>query len=460
MPGAAFYNGLNASPDYAARRRDSMENITIATRMRDDALDQMKERMKAMGLVSAQLEETAQKASEMLPADAKRFKAAHEKLMQPVIAELSKYNNDTHMLQLMAPEVVSKYKRGLLESPELRDAREHKKNFELGVAATQKGQWVAPVEVEYPEGTKETVPWHEALDMFNKNIIKDLPFKAAYDIPEINPTEFLHFEMPASEAKGKGSVSTGMLGNYIHAKSPNIPLDEANKMAKIFEDTEKPGYSKLLWGNVLSHGSGSGYGSWLTQQKYMDKLQSVKSVTDNLHRAMFDPTNKTTYDPVTGAYNVNVTPFDITKLRKGTGKFVNEAIGVQVKNDAADPSKSRFVVKYDDGTSDELTFDDMAQRILGASNVNIGDYTSLMGYINNDGTNIYNPNKYAAATPEIGFGATTAEQDQSQYMTPDIQTAFEIATSGKTPQRYKRKDSYYTPASGGKINIEGWSNPQ
>lgn len=458
MPGAAFYNGLNASPDYAARRRDAMENITIATRMRDDALDQLKERIKAMGLVSAQLEETAQKASEMLPADAERFKAAHENLLKPVIAELSKYNNDTHMLQLMAPEVVSKYKRGLLESQELRDAKQNLKNFALGTEAIQKSEWVAPVEIEYPEGTKEKVPWIEAVDLHNKGVIKKLPFSRAHPMPEVNPLKFLSIEMPTADAKHKGYVGKEFLVDVMSAENPAIPREDIEQMADLYDNPEVKGATKFIWGRIQPHGSGGGYGNWLAQQKYIDKLQSVKSVTDNLHRAMFDPTNKTTYDPVTGAYNVNVTPFDITKLRKGTGQFVNEAISVQVKNDAADPSKSRFVVKYDDGTSDELTFDDMAQRILGANNVNIGDYTSLMGYINNDGTNIYNPNKYAAATPEIGFGATTAEQDQSQFMTPDIQTAFEIAQSGKTPKRYNRKDIYYSPASGGKVNIEGWSN--
>ena len=467
MPTGAYYQGLNAAPDYNTRRRDVMQNITIATRMRDDAIRDMQERMKAMGVVADDLNKQAEMQAELLPADADRFQAAHEKLLDPVIGELGKYNNDPRMLQMMAPQIMSKYKRDLLTSPELRDAKENLKNYGLGTAAIQKGEWVAPVEVEYDGGTKEKVDWIEAVKLHQDGIIKKLPFSRARPMPEINPLKLLSIEMPSADSKHKGYVGKEFLADMIQAENPDYPREDVMSMVEQFNNPEVPGATKLLWGRVIPRNTGgSGYSSYLAQQKYLDKLSSVKSITDNLHRAMYDPANKTTYDPQLKAYNLNVNPVDLSKLRKGTGTNATEATNLLVRNDPSNPGNSRFIVKYDDGvTNEELSFDDLAQRILGASNVNISDYTRLMQYVNGGMNSNYDPLNYAAFTPELAFnGVVEDDSGAMDYSGP--KSVFVPKIQGNTPGKGggKKVISYGRPAAaapaGDLINLPGWSTEE
>jgi hypothetical protein len=452
MPGAAFYQGLNAAPDFKQRRLDSMQNITIATRMRDDSIAEMQERLKAMGLISTQLNKEAELQAEMLPADAERFKSAHEKLMTGVVDELGKYNNDPNMLRMMAPQVADKYSRDLISSPELRSAKENRKNFDLGTAAIQKGDMVDDVEIEYPGGTKETVPWIEAVDLHQQGAIKKLPFKSSMPVAEVNPLKFLNIEMPSAEGKYKGKVSLGYVADVIQAENPRYTRDQAMKQANLYADPETPGATHFLWGRVIPRYQGGG-GSSLADMKYMDKIQSVKSVTDNLHRAMFDPSMKTSYDPKLKAYNLNVTPLDLTKIHKGTGKGAVQAESILVKNDPTDPAKSRFIISYGGDDYEELSFDDLAQRVLGASNVNISDYTNLMQMINGGPTSTYNPMNYSTVTPEIPFeGAIESSAPQPSAIVKNDPQLLEI---WKAKYGGKKRVSYGAP-SGQLEAIPGW----
>lgn len=228
-----------------------MQNIAIATRMRDDAVAEMQERMKAMGLLSSQMNKQAEMQAEMLPADAERFKAAHEKLMEGVVGELSKVNNDPNMLRMMSPQITDKYARDLISSPELRAAKENKKNFDLGTAAIQKGEWVAPVEIEYDGGTKEKVPWIEAVDLHQQGVIKKLPFMRARPMPEINPLKLLGTERPSAEDKYKGFVSKKFLADIIQAENPDYPREDVMDMVERFSNPEVSGATQLVWGRVI-----------------------------------------------------------------------------------------------------------------------------------------------------------------------------------------------------------------
>lgn len=456
MPGASYYQGLNAAPDFKQRRLDSMQNITIATRMRDDAVAEMQERMKAMGLLSSQMNKQAEMQAEMLPADAERFKAANEKLMEGVIGELSKVNNDPNMLRMMSPQITDKYARDLISSPELRAAKENKKNFDLGTAAIQKGEMVDDVEVEYDGGTKETVPWLEALDLHQQGVIKKLPFKSAVPMAEINAMKFLGVEMPSAEAKYKGKVSENYVADLIQAENPRYTREQALKQAKLFADPSTPGATHFLWGRVIPRYQGGSSSSGLAWEKYMDKINSVKSVTDNLHRAMFDPGNKTTYDKDLGAYNLNVTPIDLSKITKGTGKGAVQAENILVRNDEKDPANSRFIISYGGDDYEELSFDDLAQRVLGASNVNISDYTKLMQMVNRGTTSTYNPLNYSQMTPEIPFEGLIGGGGDA----PPPQIANDPYLSNLWKQKYQaRKVSYGAPSGGSTGQLEsipGW----
>lgn len=433
-----------------------MQNITIATRMRDDAVAEMQERMKAMGLLSSQMNKQAEMQAEMLPADAERFKAAHEKLMEGVIGELSKVNNDPNMLRMMSPQITDKYARDLISSPELRAAKENKKNFDLGTAAIQKGEMVDDVEVEYDGGTKETVPWLEALDLHQQGVIKKLPFKSAVPMAEINAMKFLGVEMPSAEAKYKGKVSENYVADLIQAENPRYTREQALKQAKLFADPSTPGATHFLWGRVIPRYQGGSSSSGLAWEKYMDKINSVKSVTDNLHRAMFDPGNKTTYDKDLGAYNLNVTPIDLSKITKGTGKGAVQAENILVRNDEKDPANSRFIISYGGDDYEELSFDDLAQRVLGASNVNISDYTKLMQMVNRGTTSTYNPLNYSQMTPEIPFEGLIGGGGDA----PPPQIANDPYLSNLWKQKYQaRKVSYGAPSGGSTGQLEsipGW----
>lgn len=433
-----------------------MQNITIATRMRDDAVAEMQERMKAMGLLSSQMNKHAEMQAEMLPADAERFKAANEKLMEGVIGELSKVNNDPNMLRMMSPQITDKYARDLISSPELRAAKENKKNFDLGTAAIQKGEMVDDVEVEYDGGTKETVPWLEALDLHQQGVIKKLPFKSAVPMAEINAMKFLGVEMPSAEAKYKGKVSENYVADLIQAENPRYTREQALKQAKLFADPSTPGATHFLWGRVIPRYQGGSSSSGLAWEKYMDKINSVKSVTDNLHRAMFDPGNKTTYDKDLGAYNLNVTPIDLSKITKGTGKGAVQAENILVRNDEKDPANSRFIISYGGDDYEELSFDDLAQRVLGASNVNISDYTKLMQMVNRGTTSTYNPLNYSQMTPEIPFEGLIGGGGDA----PPPQIANDPYLSNIWKQKYQaRKVSYGAPSGGSTGQLEsipGW----
>lgn len=433
-----------------------MQNITIATRMRDDAIAEMQERMKAMGLLSSQMNKQAEMQAEMLPADAERFKAAHEKLMEGVIGELSKVNNDPNMLRMMSLQITDKYARDLISSPELRSAKDNKKNFDLGTAAIQKGEMVDDVEVEYDGGTKETVPWLEALDLHRQGVIKKLPFSSSMPMAEINAMKFLGVEMPSAESKYKGKVSENYVADLIQAENPRYTRAQALKQAKLFADPTTPGATHFLWGRVIPRSTGGGYGSGLAWEKYMDKINSVKSVTDNLHRAMFDPSNKTTYNSSLGAYNLNVTPIDLSKIRKGTGKEASQAENILVRNSEGDPTNSRFIIEYGDGTNEQLSFDDLAQRVLGASNVNISDYTKMMQMINGGTTSTYNPLNYSQFTPEIPFeGLIQGAEPESDLIKNDPQ----LLQMWKNKYPGKKRVSYGAPSGGSTGQLEsipGW----
>lgn len=455
MPGASYYQGLNAAPDFKQRRLDSMQNITIATRMRDDAVAEMQERMKAMGLLSSQMNKQAEMQAEMLPADAERFKAAHEKLMEGVIGELSKVNNDPNMLRMMSPQITDKYARDLISSPELRAAKENKKNFDLGTAAIQKGEWVAPVEIEYDGGTKEKVPWIEAVDLHQQGVIKKLPFMRARPMPEINPLKLLGTERPPAEDKYKGFVSKKFLADIIQAENPDYPREDVMDMVERFSNPEVSGATQLVWGRVIPRYQSNG-NSGLAWEKYMDKINSVKSVTDNLHRAMFDPGNKTTYNNKLQAYNLNVTPIDLSKISKGTGKGASQAENILVRNDGTNAANSRFIIEYGDGTNEQLSFDDLAQRVLGASNVNISDYTKMMQMINGGTTSTYNPLNYSQFTPEIPFeGLIQGAEPESDLIKNDPQ----LLQMWKNKYPGKKRVSYGAPSGGSTGQLEsipGW----
>lgn len=422
-----------------------MQNITIATRMRDDAIAEMQERMKAMGLISAQMNKQSDMQAEMLPADAERFNATHEKLLGGVVDELGKYNNDPYMLRMMAPQVADKYSRDLISSPELRAAKENKKNFDLGTAAIQKGEMVDDVEVEYDGGTKETVPWLEALDMHQQGVIKKLPFKSAVPMAEINAMKFLGVEMPSAESKYKGKVSENYVADLIQAENPRYTREQALKQAKLFADPTTPGATHFLWGRVIPRYQGGG-GNGLAWEKYMDKINSVKSVTDNLHRAMYDPANKTTYNNKLRAYNLNVTPIDLTKISKGTGKGAVQAEAILVRNGSTDPDDSRFIISYGGDDYEELSFDDLSQRVLGTSNVNISDYTSMMQMINGGTSGTYNPLNYSKFTPEIPFeGLVQGAEPESDLIKNDPQ----LLQMWKNKYPGKKRVSYGAPSGGG-----------
>lgn len=459
MPDNSYYNALNAHPDYATRRRDAMQNLLIAEKMRDAAMQQLQDRYKAMGLVANQLTESAKMQSEMLPADAERFKVSNEKWMNEVINELGKYNNDPNMLQLMTPQVISKYQRNLIGSEELRDAKQNQQNYALGSAAIQKGDLVQDVEVEYPGGTKEKVPWLEAVDLHAKGVIKKLPFTSSMPVAEINPLKFLAIEMPKAERAGRGKVSVNYLADLIQAENPRYTKEQAMQQAKLHADPQNPEYTNFLWGNIKPHGYGGGLTPYQNMQ-FQQRLQSVKSITDNLHRALFDPSMKGEYDPTLNAFTLNTQPINITGLKKGTGKNASQATDILVQNDPVNPTNSRFIIRYDDDTADYLTFDDLAQRIIGSSNNNLSDYTLLNQYINQDGTSIYNPIKYAQANSNMPFDATLPEDVQQQPLMNSMQEVWNYATQphqkgGKKivpyllPQQQQQQQQQ-------QLTIEGW----
>lgn len=283
MPNAPFYNALNVSPDYNARRSDQMQNLAIAKQMRDDQIAQMQQRMKVMGHVSDLLTTESEVQAQMLPADAERFKAAHDKLMKPLVQTLQKYNNDPQMLQMMEPQALGQFERGLNSSEELRNAKENLKNFQLGTAAIQKGEMVDPVEIEYPGGTKETVPWHEAVDLHNQGIIKKLPFKSSMPMAELDPTKFLSHETPDADLKHKGYVGENYVADVIQAQNPRYTRDQAIAQAKLFTNPQVPGATNFIWGRRLPHTSGGGQTVFdkkgeAYQQLVFDRLNFINNV--------------------------------------------------------------------------------------------------------------------------------------------------------------------------------------
>lgn len=458
MPDFSFYQALNAAPHYDVRRRDSMANLAIAKQMRDDAVDQMKEKMAAMSAISASLNEATDAEQNFLGPDAERLKEKEMQIRKKnILGPLSEHNNDPVMFRMMGGQAAQdKYHRDLVGSDEFRNGIDNAKNYKLGVDATMKGEMIDPVEVEFQGGTKQTVPWHDAVELFNQKAIKKLPFTSSVPLAELDPMKFLAHEVPDADLKHKGYVGEDYVADLIQAENPRYTRKQALAQAKLFDNPDVAGATHFIWGRRLPHTSG---GSGVAWQNMMNKMTSVKSITDNLHRALFDPSMKGDYDPSLNAYQVNGQPLDLTKLKHGTGKTAANADGLFVRNDPTNPANSRFIVSYDDGSQDELTFDDMAQRVLGSSNVNISDYTLLNQFINQDGTAVYNPSKYAGTVVgQIPFMGSVGGEPASAppdfiANDPKLLKAWNATHSGS-----QRKDFQYgNPVPSSQLEtIPGW----
>jgi len=288
MPDFALYDSLNVAPHFDVRRRDAMANLTIAKQMKDDAIAQMQERMKAMASISDALNETTDAEKTFLDPDAERLKAKENEIRRKNIIEpLQSNNNDALMFEMSGGDAFKKkYHRELVGSEEFRNGVENAQNYKLGVAATMKGEILSPVEVEFPGGTKQTVPWHDAVDLYNQKVIKKLPFKSSAPLAEFDPLDFMKFEIPDADMKHKGFVGLKYLADRIQAGNPKLNLtdEQAMEQAKLYQNKDVQGASMFTWGRRLPHSSGlssfyakQGEQQQNTLQRYQYLKQGIKT---------------------------------------------------------------------------------------------------------------------------------------------------------------------------------------
>lgn len=258
MPNAGFYQSLTASPHFDVRRQDAAQNLIMARQMRDDAVLQAQERMKSMGAISEYINKSQEIANQLLPNDAARVQEKEKQLRTSIVDGVNKYGGDASqfMLQEGTP-LLDKYAREFSSSDELRTGIENKKNFTLGTDALMKRHVITPVEVEFPGGTKQTVDWIEALDLYNQDAIKKLPFNSSLPLVDFDPLEFTKIEQPDSERKYSGFVSMEALTSKLQAENPSMTDQEAKAQAKVYQNGDVKGASIIPWGRRLPHTSGS-----------------------------------------------------------------------------------------------------------------------------------------------------------------------------------------------------------
>lgn len=443
MPDFGLYTGLLASPNYQVRRQDAAQNIILAKQMRDDAVAQMQERMKSMGVISEYLNKSAEVQNELLPQDAERVKQKDLKLREGFISRLQEVNNDPVMFRMMGGDAeMDKYARDLSGSEELKTGLTNKKNYTAGAAALMKGDFIYDVEVEFAGGTKSKLPYVEALDLFNQGIIKKLPFVGSGELASIDPTDYLKIETPDADLKHKGFVGLQFIADSIQANNPHLHLtdEQALQQARVYANPDVKGASKFLWGRRLPHTSGGGVG-WANRQ---DRIMSAKNAIDMLHKGLFDKNVRGEYNQAANGYSVLNSPIDLSKIRESSDTHSAPAEGLYVRPDPTDASKSVYIITFEGGGKKEMNVDDLL-RSYPPPGVSSEDITALNMTVNNDGSALYNPYKWQRTLPpETPFGGSTQDKSAALGTPPDfIKNNPNLLKAWKDRQRGSQKNFSY-----------------
>lgn len=134
-----------------------------------------------------------------------------------------------------------------------------------------------------------------------------------------------------------------------------------------------------------------------------DKESDIQASVDATHRMFFDPQIKDSnnYNSAVGGYPLNTTYPAIEKAftKKITDpenplKKIDDTPQIFIKNDKNDPSQSRAILVYSDGSKKEVAPEQIIQADLGVKGKSGRDYSAYMKKINGDGTATYNPVKY------------------------------------------------------------------